>query len=103
MIRAGDSARPPTRASASPSWWGLRTAPAAARTWLGRARPTYDAGSTFTPASLPALALALGRAYDILIRLHRVRAADVLMTGRGSATSGLRRGLTPLRARTPAP
>ncbi|MFF9839522.1 erythromycin esterase family protein [Streptomyces sp. NPDC013740] len=54
----------------------LRTAPPAARAWLDRARPVYDAGSTFTPDPLPAL--ALGRAYDILIHLHRVRAAEVL-------------------------
>ncbi|MGW6244611.1 erythromycin esterase family protein [Streptomyces roseolus] len=54
----------------------LRTAPAAARAWLDRARPVYDAGSTFTPHPLPSL--ALGRSYDILIHLHRVRAADVL-------------------------
>ncbi|SEE24583.1 erythromycin esterase family protein [Streptomyces sp. TLI_105] len=54
----------------------LRTAPAAARAWLDRARPVYDAGSTFTPDPLPTL--ALGRAYDILIHLHRVRAADKL-------------------------
>ncbi|MFI9045603.1 erythromycin esterase family protein [Streptomyces sp. NPDC053427] len=54
----------------------LRTAPAAARAWLGRARPVYDAGSTFTPDPLPTL--ALGRAYDILIHLHHVRAADKL-------------------------
>ncbi|MFI1655082.1 erythromycin esterase family protein [Streptomyces sp. NPDC020472] len=54
----------------------LRTAPAAARAWLDRARPVYDAGSTFTPDPLPTL--ALGRAYDILIHLHRVRAADEL-------------------------
>ncbi|GGU02232.1 MULTISPECIES: erythromycin esterase family protein [Streptomyces] len=54
----------------------LRTAPVAARTWLDRARPVYDAGSTFTPDPLPTLALS--RAYDILIHLHRVRAADRL-------------------------
>ncbi|MFF9851502.1 erythromycin esterase family protein [Streptomyces litmocidini] len=54
----------------------LRTAPAAARAWLDRARPVYDAGSTFTPDPLPTL--ALGRAYDILIHLHRVQAADKL-------------------------
>ncbi|WP_225805607.1 erythromycin esterase family protein [Streptomyces sp. NK15101] len=54
----------------------LRTAPAVARAWLDRARPVYDAGSTFTPDPLPAL--ALGRAYDVLIHLHRVRAADRL-------------------------
>ncbi|MEU7070115.1 erythromycin esterase family protein [Streptomyces narbonensis] len=54
----------------------LRTAPTAARAWLDRARPVYDAGSTFTPDPLPTL--ALGRAYDVLIHLHRVRAADKL-------------------------
>ncbi|MFD0151112.1 erythromycin esterase family protein [Streptomyces sp. NPDC055721] len=54
----------------------LRAAPGAARAWLDRARPVYDAGSTFTPDPLPTL--ALGRAYDVLIHLHRVRAADTL-------------------------
>ncbi|MFF9012771.1 erythromycin esterase family protein [Streptomyces sp. NPDC014870] len=54
----------------------LRTAPATARAWLDRARPVHDAGSTFTPDPLPTL--ALGRAYDVLIHLHRVRAADAL-------------------------
>ncbi|WP_455402924.1 erythromycin esterase family protein [Streptomyces bambusae] len=54
----------------------LRTAPAAARTWLDRARPVYDAGSTFIPEPLPVL--ALGRAYDVLVHLHRVRSADPL-------------------------
>ncbi|WP_328940688.1 erythromycin esterase family protein [Streptomyces sp. NBC_00250] len=64
----------------------LRTAPAAARAWLDRARPVYDAGSTFTPDPLPTI--ALGRAYDILIHLHRVRAADELRPpARGSAAA----------------
>lgn len=54
----------------------LRTAPAAARAWLDRARPVYDAGSTFTPDPQPTL--ALGRAYDVLIHLHQVRPADKL-------------------------
>ncbi|MFE0191616.1 erythromycin esterase family protein [Streptomyces sp. NPDC058989] len=54
----------------------LRTAPATARAWLDRARPVYDAGSTFTPDPLPTL--ALGRAYDVLIHLHQVRATDKL-------------------------
>nr|BFD87201.1 hypothetical protein StreXyl84_66020 [Streptomyces sp. Xyl84] len=54
----------------------LRTAPANARTWLDRPRPVYDAGSTFTADPLPAL--AVGRAYDVLVHLHRVRAADKL-------------------------
>ncbi|MCX5230719.1 erythromycin esterase family protein [Streptomyces sp. NPDC006553] len=57
----------------------LRTAPAEARAWFDRARPVYDAGSTFTADPLPAL--ALGRAYDVLIHLHRVRAADKLPRG----------------------
>ncbi|MFE5595981.1 erythromycin esterase family protein [Streptomyces sp. NPDC056549] len=54
----------------------LRTAPRAARAWLDRARPVHDAGSTFTPDPLPVL--SLGRAYDVLVHLHRVRAADKL-------------------------
>ncbi|MFJ7260544.1 erythromycin esterase family protein [Streptomyces globosus] len=53
----------------------LRTAPAPARAWLDRARPVHDAGSVFKP-DLPDL--ALGRAYDVLVHLHRVRAADRL-------------------------
>ncbi|MBM7171217.1 erythromycin esterase family protein [Streptomyces sp. G44] len=54
----------------------LRTAPPPARTWLHTARPTYDAGSVFEPDPLPTL--ALGRAYDVLIHLHRVREAEKL-------------------------
>ncbi|MFE0736869.1 erythromycin esterase family protein [Streptomyces sp. NPDC058855] len=54
----------------------LRTAPAAARAWLDRPRPVHDAGSTFTPEPLPTL--AIGRAYDVLVHLNRVRAADTL-------------------------
>ncbi|MFJ8585690.1 erythromycin esterase family protein [Streptomyces sp. NPDC093595] len=59
----------------------LRTAPAEARTWLDRPRPVHDAGSTFTPDPLPTL--AIGRAYDVLVHLHRVRAADTLRTPPG--------------------
>ncbi|MEV8624421.1 erythromycin esterase family protein [Streptomyces sp. NPDC051079] len=54
----------------------LRTASPTARTWLARARPVYDAGSIFVPDPQPTL--ALGPAYDILVHLHRVRAADEL-------------------------
>ncbi|MEV7596991.1 erythromycin esterase family protein [Kitasatospora sp. NPDC089797] len=54
----------------------LRQAPPAARTWLDTARPTYDAGATFRSDPLPTL--ALGPAYDVLIHLHRVRAAGKL-------------------------
>ncbi|MFF5619822.1 erythromycin esterase family protein [[Kitasatospora] papulosa] len=53
----------------------LRTAPAAARTWLAKARPTRSYGlywSTDAPAT------ALGRSYDILIHLHQVEAAHIL-------------------------
>ncbi len=54
----------------------LRTAPPTARAWLNTARPTYDAGSVFESDPLPTL--ALGRAYDVLIHLHRVREAEKL-------------------------
>ncbi|MFH9350772.1 erythromycin esterase family protein [Kitasatospora sp. NPDC017646] len=54
----------------------LRQAPPAARTWLDTAHPTYDAGTAFTRDPLPALALGAG--YDVLIHLHRVRAAEKL-------------------------
>ncbi|MFI9362812.1 erythromycin esterase family protein [Kitasatospora sp. NPDC053057] len=54
----------------------LRQAPPAARTWLDTARPTYDAGTTFSRDPLPTLALGAG--YDVLIHLHRVRAAEKL-------------------------
>ncbi|MBD0696031.1 erythromycin esterase family protein [Streptomyces sp. CBMA123] len=54
----------------------LRQASPAARAWLGTARPTYDAGSIFSRDPLPTL--ALGANYDVLIHLHRVRAADKL-------------------------
>ncbi|GAB2951444.1 hypothetical protein GCM10027280_44810 [Micromonospora polyrhachis] len=52
----------------------LRTAPAAARTWLDTARPTRSYGlywSTDDPAT------ALGRSYDILIHLHQVEAGHL--------------------------
>ncbi|MFD5466470.1 erythromycin esterase family protein [Kitasatospora sp. NPDC127059] len=54
----------------------LRQAPPAARAWLATARPTYDAGTTFRRDPLPTLALSAN--YDLLIHLHRVRAADKL-------------------------
>ncbi|MFJ9774958.1 erythromycin esterase family protein [Kitasatospora sp. NPDC101157] len=54
----------------------LRQAPPAARSWLDTAHPTYDAGTTFSRDPLPTL--ALGTAYDVLIHLHRVRAAEKL-------------------------
>ncbi|MEV6671594.1 erythromycin esterase family protein [Streptomyces sp. NPDC051162] len=53
----------------------MRTAPAAARKWLAVARPTRNIGTDYpTPDYLT----ALGKGYDILIHLHRIRAADLL-------------------------
>ncbi|MER5303573.1 erythromycin esterase family protein [Streptomyces lasiicapitis] len=52
----------------------LRTAPAAARTWLDTARPTRSYGlywSTDDPGT------ALNRSYDILIHLHQVEAGHL--------------------------
>ncbi|MGY5124207.1 hypothetical protein [Streptomyces nigrescens] len=52
----------------------LRTAPAAACTWLAAARPTRSCGlywSTNDPGT------ALGRSYDILIHLHQVEAGHL--------------------------
>ncbi|MFF4160166.1 erythromycin esterase family protein [Streptomyces sp. NPDC001678] len=53
----------------------LRTAPAAARDWFRRARPTYSIGTAYPT---PPLQVALGRSFDALIHLHRVSAADRL-------------------------
>ncbi|MBO1418718.1 erythromycin esterase family protein [Streptomyces sp. FH025] len=54
----------------------LRRAPSAARAWLATPRPTYDAGTTFQRDPLPTL--AIGPAYDLLVHLHQVRAAEQL-------------------------
>ncbi|MFH8610598.1 erythromycin esterase family protein [Streptomyces sp. NPDC018029] len=51
----------------------LRTLPAAARSWLDTPRPVYDAGSSFKNDPLPTLAVK--KAYDVLIHLHRVHEA----------------------------
>ncbi|MEV7194126.1 erythromycin esterase family protein [Streptomyces sp. NPDC093510] len=51
----------------------LRTLPAAARRWLATPRPVYDAGSSFKNDPLPTLAVK--KAYDVLIHLHRVHEA----------------------------
>ncbi|MFC8870542.1 erythromycin esterase family protein [Streptomyces sp. NPDC057148] len=53
----------------------LRTAPPVARAWLAEARPTRSYGlywSTGAPET------ALGRSYDILVHLHRVKDAHIL-------------------------
>ncbi|MEU7487830.1 erythromycin esterase family protein [Streptomyces sp. NPDC042319] len=52
----------------------LRTAPAAARTWLATARPTRSYG-LYWSADDPDTALS--RSYDILIHLHRVTAGHL--------------------------
>ncbi|MEU4211813.1 erythromycin esterase family protein [Streptomyces sp. NPDC026206] len=53
----------------------MRTAPAAARTWLKTARPTKDYGTAFPE---PLRNTALADSTDILIHLHRVTAARLL-------------------------
>ncbi|MFF9483193.1 erythromycin esterase family protein [Streptomyces sp. NPDC014733] len=54
----------------------LRKAPAAARTWLDIPRPTYSVGTQYPEGKTPEI--AIGRAYDVLIHLHRVREASKL-------------------------
>ncbi|MER5769411.1 erythromycin esterase family protein [Streptomyces sp. NPDC001985] len=53
----------------------LRTAPGAAGAWLNAARPTFDIGNAW-PA--PTSRIRLRTAYDVLIHLHRVTAAELL-------------------------
>ncbi|MFI1800479.1 erythromycin esterase family protein [Streptomyces sp. NPDC020379] len=53
----------------------MRTAPAAARKWLAVARPTRNIGTDYPT---PDYSTALGEGYDILVHLHRIRAADLL-------------------------
>ncbi len=50
----------------------MRTAPAAARAWLGEARPTRNIGTAYPDS--PRMT-ALGSSYDLLIHLHRVTAS----------------------------
>ncbi|WP_406153891.1 erythromycin esterase family protein [Streptomyces sp. NBC_01023] len=54
----------------------LRRAPTAARNWLDVSRPTYDVGTQFPVDGTPEI--AIGRAYDVLVHLHTVRAAKKL-------------------------
>ncbi|MGW4890875.1 erythromycin esterase family protein [Kitasatospora sp. NPDC004240] len=54
----------------------LRDTPSAARAWLDTARPVHDAGPV--PDGGPPPALALGRAYDVLVHLHQVHEAERL-------------------------
>ncbi|MGW4468695.1 erythromycin esterase family protein [Nonomuraea sp. NPDC004354] len=51
----------------------IRTAPAAARTWLEVVRPTRNIGTQYP---YPLADLALARSFDVLIHLHDVREAD---------------------------
>jgi erythromycin esterase len=53
----------------------LRTAPRAARAWLGATRPSRDIGNAWPAEPEP---LRLATSYDVLIHLHRVTAADRL-------------------------
>ncbi|MFC0624643.1 erythromycin esterase family protein [Kribbella deserti] len=62
-----------------------RTAPAAARGWLDKTRPTRDVGTAYPD---PDNLIALGRSYDLVVHLHRVTPARRL-------TSPLQRSLRP--------
>ncbi|ARZ70910.1 erythromycin esterase [Streptomyces albireticuli] len=53
----------------------MRTAPAPARKWLEEARPTRNIGTSYPE---PDRKTALASSYDILVHLHRVRAAELL-------------------------
>lgn len=53
----------------------LRTAPQAARTWLAIARPTRSIGTAYPE---PEHRIAPVRSHDIVIHLHRIRAARLL-------------------------
>lgn len=57
----------------------LRTAPPPARHWLGTARPTRSVGTAY-PEERNEFDIALGRCFDVLIHLKRVRDADLLPT-----------------------
>ena len=52
----------------------MRTAPPAARAWLGTARPTRSIGTQF-PVEPQDISLA--RSFDVLVHLHDVRQADL--------------------------
>lgn len=54
----------------------LRKAPPAARNWLDTPHPTYNIGTQFPVDGTPEL--AIGQAYDVLVHLHSVRAAQTL-------------------------
>ncbi|MFI1017232.1 erythromycin esterase family protein [Streptomyces sp. NPDC020965] len=53
----------------------MRTAPVAARQWLGEARPTRSIGNAWPDEPVPT---RLAPSYDVLIHLHRITAADRL-------------------------
>ncbi|MFF7307356.1 erythromycin esterase family protein [Streptomyces sp. NPDC008137] len=57
----------------------LRTVPGPARRWLGTARPTRSVGTAY-PEERNEFNIALGRCFDLLIHLKRVRAVDLLPT-----------------------
>ncbi|GAA3219508.1 erythromycin esterase family protein [Nonomuraea helvata] len=54
-----------------------RTAPAAARTWLAQSRPTRLIGGGFWSPE-QATKVAIGKSFDVLIHLHKVKAATLL-------------------------
>ncbi|HUR06582.1 MAG TPA: erythromycin esterase family protein, partial [Nonomuraea sp.] len=54
-----------------------RSAPRAAQTWLGQARPTRLIGGGFWSPE-QATKIAIGESFDVLIHLHKVKAATLL-------------------------
>ncbi|MEV0234642.1 erythromycin esterase family protein [Nonomuraea sp. NPDC050786] len=54
-----------------------RTAPQAARTWLAQSRPTRLIGGGFWSPE-QATKVAIGKSFDVLIHLHKVKAATLL-------------------------
>lgn len=54
----------------------LRTVEDPARSWLAEPRPAYSAGNYYDPAE-NSVDVALGRAYDLLLHIDEVEAADL--------------------------
>ncbi|MGP3998704.1 erythromycin esterase family protein [Streptomyces sp. 8N706] len=71
-----------------------RTAPDAARAWFAASRPTRNIGTDYPgPAPGPVHDVALARSHDIVIHLHRVRAAELLADTTAASEQGVRREL----------
>ncbi|MFC7306877.1 erythromycin esterase family protein [Streptomyces monticola] len=71
----GSNERTLERVARGDYYLDLRTAPAAARAWLGVARPTRSIGTAWPAEPEP---VRLGATFDVLVHLHRITAADRL-------------------------